>query len=93
MEGVYKVAEHPCHHALRRGAYPQDAGEIGRVFLLELGKPVPEVSKITETIMEGIFNVALNVKLRVVTSKEGDKLKVKEIVISDFEPKEIDVKE
>ncbi len=60
---------------------------------VELGKPVPEVSTITETIMEGIFNVALNVKLRVIASKEGDKLKVKGIEVSDFEPKEIDIKE
>lgn len=60
---------------------------------VELCKPVPEVSKFADTVMEGIFNVALNVKLRVVTSKEGDKIKVKEIEVSDFEPKEIDIKE
>lgn len=60
---------------------------------IELGKPAPEVSRFAETTMKGIFNVALNVKLRVVTSKEGDKIMVKEIEVSDFEPKEIDIKE
>ncbi len=60
---------------------------------IELGKSVPEVSKMTETVMEGIFNVTLNVKLRVIASKEGDRLKVKGIEVSDFEPKEIDIKE
>ncbi len=60
---------------------------------IDLGKPVPEISTFADTIMEGIFNVALNVKLRVITSKEGDKIKVKGIEVSDFEPKEIDVKE
>lgn len=78
---------------LSDSGYPK--GLMKRVDMesVELGRPVPEVSKITETVMEGIFNVALNLKLRVVTSREGDKLKVKEILISDFEPKEIDVKE
>jgi len=57
---------------------------------VELGKPVPEVSRFADTVMEGILNVALNVKLRVVTTKEGDKIRVKEIEVSDFEPKEID---
>lgn len=60
---------------------------------VDLCKPVPEVSKFANTVMEGILNVALNVKLRVVTSKEGDKIRVKEIEVSDFDPKEIDVKE
>ena len=69
-----------------------DLEQMG-VDRVELGKPQPEVSKITETIMEGIFNVALNVKLRVVTAKEGDKIKVKGIEVSDFEPKEIDIKQ
>ncbi|MDD5434597.1 MAG: hypothetical protein PH343_04135 [Nitrospira sp.] len=60
---------------------------------LDLGKPVPEISKFADTIMEGIFDVALNLRLRVTTSKEGDKIKVKEIEVSDFEPKEIEIKE
>lgn len=72
--------------------YPQGPVTSVEMGSVELGKPTPEVSQITETVMEGIFNVALNVKLRVVTSKEGDKLRVKEIAISDYEPKEIDVK-
>ena len=71
--------------------YPKGLVKPSDMESIELGRPVPEVSKITEMVMEGIFNVALNVKLRVVTFKEGGKLKVKEIAISDFEPKEIDV--
>ncbi|MBI5755712.1 MAG: hypothetical protein HZA12_02200 [Nitrospirae bacterium] len=74
--------------------------EEGRVYAaqpgqerIELGKPVPEVSKYTETVMEGVFDVALNLKLRVVTSKEGGKIRVKDIEVSDFEPKEIEVEE
>ncbi|MBI5407044.1 MAG: hypothetical protein HZA18_05040 [Nitrospirae bacterium] len=78
---------------LSDSGYPKGHMKPVDMESVELGRPVPEVSKITETVMEGIFNVALNVKLRVVTSREGDKLKVKEILISDFEPKEIDVKE
>lgn len=76
---------------LSDSGYPKGHIKPADMESVELGKPVPEVSKITETVMEGIFNVALNVKLRVVTFKEGGKLKVKEISISDFEPKEIDV--
>lgn len=59
---------------------------------IELGKPVPEVTRITDAVMEGILDVALNIKLRVVTSKEGDKIRVREIEVSDYEPKEIGVK-
>ncbi|MCC7203103.1 MAG: hypothetical protein IT393_10650 [Nitrospirae bacterium] len=59
---------------------------------IELGKPVPEVTRITNAVMEGILDVALNIKLRVVTSKEGDKIRVREIEVSDYEPKEIGVK-
>ncbi len=66
------------------------AGQKGEERV-DICKPVPEVSKFADTVMEGIFNVALNVKLRVVTSKEGDKIRVKEIEVSDFEPKEIDI--
>jgi hypothetical protein len=43
--------------------------------------------------VDGIFDVALNLKLRVVTSKEGGKIRVKDIEVSDFEPKEIEVEE
>lgn len=60
---------------------------------LELGKSAPEVSSFADAVMEGIFNVALSVKLRVVTSREGGRIKVKDIEVSDFEPKEIDIKE
>jgi len=60
---------------------------------IDLCKPVPEVSRFADTLMEGIFDVALNVKLRVVTSKDGGKIKVKEIEVADFSPKEIDIKE
>ena len=42
--------------------------------------------------MEGILDVALNIKLRVVTTKDGNKIRIKEIEVSDFEPKEIGVK-
>lgn len=59
---------------------------------IELGKSVPEVTRITDAVMEGILDVALNIKLRVVTSKEGDKIRVREIEVSDYEPKEIGVK-
>ncbi|MBI5193958.1 MAG: hypothetical protein HZA08_11025 [Nitrospirae bacterium] len=72
----------------------QRSGETpygGQEEKLDLSKPVPEASKFADTIMEGIFNVALNLKLRVITAKEGDKIKVKGIEVSDFEPKEIDV--
>lgn len=65
----------------------------GQEEKLNLSKPVIEVSKFADTIMEGIFNVALNLKLRVITAKEGDKIKVKGIEVSDFEPKEIEIKE
>ncbi len=64
-----------------------------RMESIELGKPVPETSRITDTVMEGIFDVALNIKLRVVTAKDGDKIRVKEIEVSDYEPKEIVIKE
>ena len=60
---------------------------------IELGKPVPEVSRITNAVMEGILDVALKIRLRVVTAKDGDKIKVKEIEVSDYEPKEIVIKE
>ncbi len=59
---------------------------------IELGRHVPEVTRITDAVMEGILDVALNIKLRVVTSKDGDKIRVKEIEVSDYEPKEIGVK-
>jgi len=59
---------------------------------IELGRPVPELTTITDTMMEGILDVALNVKLRVVTTKDGNKIRIKEIEVSDFEPKEIGVK-
>ncbi len=59
---------------------------------IELGKPLPEVTRITDAVMEGILDVALNIKLRVVTSREGDKIRVREIEVSDYEPKEIGVK-
>lgn len=65
----------------------------GQEEKIDLNKPVPEISKFADTIMEGIFNVALNLKLRVITAKEGDKIKVKGIEVSDFEPKEIEIKE
>jgi len=60
---------------------------------IELGKSVPEVSRITNAVMEGILDVALKIRLRVVTAKDGDKIKVKEIEVSDYEPKEIVIKE
>ena len=60
---------------------------------IELGKSVPEVSRITNAVMEGILDVALKIRLRVVTAKDGDKIKVKEIEVSDYEPKEILIKE
>lgn len=60
---------------------------------IELGKPVPEVSRITDTVMEGILDVALKIRLRVVTAKDGDKIRVKAIEVSDYEPKEILIKE
>lgn len=60
---------------------------------IEFGKPVPEVSRITNAVMEGILDVALKIRLRVVTTKDGDKIKVKEIEVSDYEPKEIVIKE
>ena len=60
---------------------------------IELGKPVPEVSRITNAVMEGILDVALKIRLRVVTAKDGDKIKVKAIEVSDYEPKEILIKE
>ena len=59
---------------------------------IELGKSVPEVTRITDTMMEGILDVALHVKLRVVTTKDGNMIRIKEIEVSDFEPKEIGVK-
>lgn len=65
----------------------------GTAEKLGLGKPALEISSFADAVMEGIFNVALNVKLRVVTSIEGDKIKVKDVEVSDFEPKEIEVKE
>jgi len=60
---------------------------------IELGKSVPEVSRITNAVMEGILDVALKIRLRVVTAKDGDKIKVKAIEVSDYEPKEILIKE
>jgi len=60
---------------------------------IELGKSVPEVSRITNAVMEGILDVALKIRLRVVTAKDGDKIKVKAIEVSDYEPKEIVIKE
>ena len=60
---------------------------------IELGKSVPEVSRITNAVMEGILDVALKISLRVVTAKDGDKIKVKAIEVSDYEPKEILIKE
>lgn len=79
--------------SLAAGQMQEERTEQFGMDRVDLGKPVTEVSRITETMMEGVFNVALNVKLRVIASKEGGKLKVKGIEVSDFEPKEIDTEE
>lgn len=59
---------------------------------IELGKSVPEKMRITDAVVEGILDVAVNIRLRVVTTKVGDKIRIKEIEVSDYEPKEIGVK-
>lgn len=58
---------------------------------VDISKPVPEISRVTDAVMTDVFNVALNIKLKVVASREGDKIKIKEVEISDFEPREIEV--
>ena len=76
------------------GAIEGQGGADTRITMdsIELGKSVPEMTRITDTIMEGILDVALNIKLRVVTTKHGDKIRIKEVEVSDYEPKEIGVK-
>ncbi len=74
----------------------QGSGEAGTgegVERVDIGKPVPEISRISQPLITEVFNVALSIKLRVTATKEGEKIKIKDVEVSDFEPREIDVRE
>ncbi len=93
-EDLRNWVESDASAAVPRPAVEGQRGAESHVTMesIELGKALPEVTRITDTMMEGILDVALNIKLRVVTTKDGDKIRIKEVEVSDYEPKEIGVK-